>query len=57
MISGFTLIGAGLIGTLLPVMPGVPLLIAGVAIVGPGHPLLKPVLARIGRWRHRKEVS
>lgn len=56
-VGGFTLIGAGIIGTLVPIVPGIPMLIAGVALVGRGHPLLRPVMSRIERWRRRKRVS
>jgi len=37
---GFLLIGAA--GCLLPVMPGIPFLIAGAAILGWDHPLVRP---------------
>jgi hypothetical protein len=56
-VGGFTLIGVGMIGTLLPIIPGIPMVIAGVALVGPGHPVLRPVMTRIERWRRRKKVS
>jgi uncharacterized membrane protein YbaN (DUF454 family) len=50
------LIGVGIVGTLLPIIPGIPMVIAGVALVGPGHPVLRPVMTRIERWRRRKHV-
>ena len=55
-VGGFTLIGVGIIGTLLPIIPGIPMVIAGVALVGPGHRVLRPVMARIERWRRRSKV-
>jgi hypothetical protein len=55
-VGGFTLIGVGIIGTLLPIIPGIPMVIAGVALVGPGHRALRPVMTRIERWRRRKQV-
>jgi hypothetical protein len=51
------LIGVGVIGTLLPIIPGIPMVIAGVALVGPGHPVLRPVMTRIERWRRGKQGS
>lgn len=37
---GYTLIAVGLAGVLLPVLPGIPILAAGVALLGAGHPLV-----------------
>jgi uncharacterized membrane protein YbaN (DUF454 family) len=51
-IAGVALITIGLIGLLLPIIPGIPLLIAGVATMGRDHPLLRPVFARLNRWRN-----
>ena len=48
---GFALVVAGLFGMLLPVVPGVPLLLAGVAVLGADHPRIQPWIARIERWR------
>ena len=49
--AGFALLIAGLLGLLLPVMPGTPLLIAGVALLGPNHPRVAPWLKRLEHWR------
>ena len=49
--AGFVLLLAGLLGVLLPVMPGIPLLLAGVALLGPNHPRLAPWLKRFEHWR------
>jgi uncharacterized membrane protein YbaN (DUF454 family) len=43
-VAGAILAGAGLIGVLLPVVPGWPLLLAAAAVLGPDHPWTK-------RWR------
>ena len=52
-VAGLTLITIGLVGILLPIIPGIPLLLAGVATMGRDHPLLRPVMARLDRWRNR----
>jgi uncharacterized membrane protein YbaN (DUF454 family) len=41
----------GLLGMLLPVMPGIPFLIAGVAMVGVDHPVLRPFRRFLARFR------
>jgi uncharacterized membrane protein YbaN (DUF454 family) len=48
---GSVLLGVGLIGLVLPVIPGIPLLMAGAAILGPEHPLVRPPLTWLGRRR------
>jgi len=45
------LIVVGLLGLVLPVIPGVPLLLAGVAVLGQDHPLVRPALAWLRRQR------
>ena len=49
--TGFALLIAGLLGVLLPIIPGVPLLLAGVAILGSNHPRVQPWIKRIKQWR------
>jgi hypothetical protein len=55
--AGLILIGLGLVGMLLPVMPGIPLLIAGIALVGVNHPWVRPVTARLRAWRQKRKRS
>jgi hypothetical protein len=50
-IGGVSLIVVGLLGLVLPIIPGVPLLLAGVAILGQDHPLIRPALAWLRRRR------
>lgn len=57
MVAGLILIVLGLLGLLLPVMPGVPLLIAGVALVGTNHPWVRPAIARLRAWRRKWKRS
>ena len=39
--SGMTLIGVGLLGIVLPFIPGIPLVLAGAAMLGGNHPLVR----------------
>ena len=57
MVAGVLLIVLGILGTLLPIIPGIPLLIAGVALIGPKHPLIRPFVERYERWRERRASS
>ena len=50
-VGGVLLIVVGLLGLVLPVIPGVPLLLAGVAVLGQDHPLVRPALAWLRRRR------
>jgi hypothetical protein len=56
-VAGLILIGLGLLGLLLPVIPGIPLLIAGVSLVGTNHPWVRPVIARLRAWRRKWKRS
>ncbi|HEY7141864.1 MAG TPA: hypothetical protein VIE44_17330 [Methylomirabilota bacterium] len=55
MIGGILLLGLGLLGLVVPVIPGVPLLLAGAALMGKDHPLVRPVVGNLrqlrARWR------
>jgi hypothetical protein len=50
-VSGFALIVLGAIGTLVPVVPDVPMMLAGVALVGTDHPWIRAARTRWGSWR------
>ena len=63
-IGGVLLVVMGLLGLVFPVIPGVPLLLAGAAVLGPQHPLVRPVVGwcrhiRRGwrRWRNGSKIS
>ena len=56
-VTGLILVGLGLVGTLMPVIPGIPLVIAGVALAGPTHPWIRPVTARLRAWRRKRKRS
>ena len=57
VVTGLTLIGLGAIGIFLPIIPGVPLFIAGVALVGANHPWVRPFMVRLRLWRRRRKRS
>jgi len=46
--TGFSLILLGAIGTLVPVVPGVPMVLAGIALVGTDHPWIRAVRTHWG---------
>jgi hypothetical protein len=51
VVAGVVLVLIGAIGCVLPIIPGIPMLIAGIALLGPHHPLVRPLARRIERWR------
>lgn len=57
VVTGLTLIGLGMIGTLVPIIPGVPLFIAGVALAGPDHPTVRRLTDRLRQWGPKKKAS
>ncbi|HXG91190.1 MAG TPA: hypothetical protein VNN73_02330 [Blastocatellia bacterium] len=48
---GFMLIGIGVIGIILPILPGFPFLLAGAAVLGKEHRAVRPFARRMERWR------
>ncbi len=53
VIVGFGLIFLGFLGLLIPVMPSSPFFISGIAMVGVKHPLIRPFMSILKRWRHK----
>jgi uncharacterized membrane protein YbaN (DUF454 family) len=47
---GLFLLGVGVIGCLIPVIPGVPFLLGAAAVLGPSHPRIQPWVKRIQQW-------
>ena len=54
-VAGVAMITVGVIGCLLPVIPGVPFLVGGVALLGTRHPLVRPFAERLERWRRQRQ--
>lgn len=48
--GGAVLLAIGALGMLFPIIPGVPLILAGVALLGPNHPLLRRLIDRLKQW-------
>jgi len=49
--AALVLVVLGLVGLILPLMPGIPFLIAGLAILGSDHPLRARIMRWLGRIR------
>jgi uncharacterized protein YqgC (DUF456 family) len=48
--AGLLLVVVGLAGLVLPVVPGIPILIAGLALLGTDHPVRVAITRRLQRW-------
>lgn len=57
VILGLVLCVIGIAGTLVPVIPGVPIVLAGVALIGADHPLVRGLKERLKYWRDSKKSS
>lgn len=55
VIIGIAMCVIGVAGTLVPVIPGVPIILAGVALMGTDHPLVRKVKERFQKWRDSKQ--
>ena len=51
VILGIGLCLIGLAGTLVPIIPGVPIILAGVALLGADHPIAVKIKGQFTRWR------
>ena len=54
VIFGIALCLVGLAGTLVPIIPGVPIMVAGLALMGSKHPFVSGLKERLRRWRDGK---
>jgi len=55
VILGLALCAVGIAGTLVPIIPGIPILLAGFALIGADHPFVRSLKDRLTRWRVGKE--
>lgn len=52
--AGLLLVGLGLAGMIVPIIPGLPLLVAGAMLVAPNHRVVRAVREHLKAWRHRR---
>lgn len=52
-IGGYLCIAAGVAGLLLPILPGIPFLLAGIALLGPDAPFSQWLSRKLARRRAR----
>jgi len=57
VILGIALCAVGVAGTLVPIIPGVPILLAGLALMGADHPLVRSLKDRWQSLRGHKTSS
>jgi len=50
-VLGRALVGVGVIGVIVPIVPGWPFLLAAVAVLGPDHRLTRPFVGLVRRAR------
>jgi uncharacterized protein YqgC (DUF456 family) len=55
--AGVVLLVAGAIGTVLPLVPGFPLLVAGLAVLGPRHRLSRALARRWRAWTGKEKPA
>jgi uncharacterized protein YqgC (DUF456 family) len=55
--AGLALIVAGAIGTLVPIVPGFALVLAGIAVLGPHHGLSRALTRRWCAWSGKEKPS
>jgi hypothetical protein len=53
VVCGIVLIAAGLVGMVLPIIPGLPMVLVGILLVAPDHPWVNLMRERLIRWRGR----
>jgi len=54
---GYALLVLGAIGVVLPIIPGIPFLIAAVAVLGSDHPLIRRWKQRVNRRMKKDPIS
>lgn len=53
---GLALVTVGAIGTLVPIVPGLALILAGIAVLGPDHRLSRALTRRWRAWSGKEEL-
>ena len=55
--AGFALIALGVVALLIPLVPSIPFFLAGAAVLGTAHPLVRAIAERVRRVWSRIESS
>lgn len=54
---GFALLAIGAIGVVVPLIPGIPFLLAGGLILAPKYPFIRACFRRVRRWRMKPKKT
>jgi hypothetical protein len=49
--TGYVCLAIGVAGCLLPILPGIPFLLVGLKLLGPDHPVIRPFLGMLAKYR------
>jgi len=52
-IAAYSCLVFGVAGIVLPVLPGIPLLFVGLKLLGPDHPITRPVLKFVRKFKRK----
>jgi uncharacterized membrane protein YbaN (DUF454 family) len=52
-IAAYSCLVVGVAGIVLPVLPGIPLLFVGLKLLGPDHPITRPVLKFVRKFKRK----
>ncbi len=50
-IVAYVMLAAGVAGIVLPILPGIPFLLVGIRLLGPNHPITRPLAGLLGKRR------
>ena len=54
-VGGLVLVGLGVAGMIVPIVPGIPLAIAGVVLLRSNHSVVGSVMEHLKRWRDSRQ--
>jgi hypothetical protein len=53
-IAAYSCLVVGVAGIVLPVLPGIPLLFVGLKLLGPDHPITRPMLKFVRKFKRKQ---
>jgi uncharacterized membrane protein YbaN (DUF454 family) len=56
-IAAYVCLLVGVAGLLLPLLPGIPFLLIGMKLLGPDHPITRPIVSLVRRFRDRRKAK